>query len=112
MGEVTVRVGHEILDLTPGEEVVIPPNVVHGWSNLSSGMVRVRIRFRPGLAIEAYLRNTYGLHGDGRVNAAGKLPLLQLAGSKLSNASLPELDRAGPWLARGDEVASFRWTTA
>ncbi len=78
-GEVTVKVGDNVLHLTPGEEVVIPRNVVHSWSNESRGAVRVRIRFRPGLAIETYLRTTYGLHRDGRVDSAGKLSLLQLA---------------------------------
>lgn len=78
-GEVTVRVGDSMLKVNAGEEVVIPRNVLHGWSNKSSGAVRVRIRFRPGLAIETYLRTTYGLHRDGKVNVAGKLPLLQLA---------------------------------
>lgn len=78
-GEVTVKVGDNVLHLAPGQEVVIPCNVVHGWSNESGGAVRVRIRFRPGLAIETYLRTTYGLQRDGRVDSAGKLSLLQLA---------------------------------
>lgn len=78
-GEVTVRVGNDILPLPPGGVAVIPWNVLHGWSNASRGSVRVRIRFRPGHAIETYLRTTYGLHRDGRVNSAGKLPLLQMA---------------------------------
>lgn len=79
VGEVTVKVGNNVLHLTPGQEVVIPRDVVHGWSNESDRAVRIRIRFRPGLAIETYLRTTYGLQLDGRVDSSGRLSLLQLA---------------------------------
>ncbi len=78
-GSVTVHVGGTDVKAIPGEQVIIPPGVLHTWSNDSDWPVRVRIGFRPGGAIESYLRTTYGLHRDRRVNSAGKFPLLQTA---------------------------------
>jgi quercetin dioxygenase-like cupin family protein len=93
-GDVVVRVDTDCLELSTGGSVVIPPGTRHTWSNESGDPVRVRIRFRPGVGIETYLRTTYGLHLDGKTDPTGKLALLQTAilCSDFRDAVIFELD--------------------
>lgn len=64
--------------LGPGEHVVIPVGEPHFWSNAGLDELRVRVTFRPALAIETFFETLCGLAKDGRVDAQGAPSLLQI----------------------------------
>jgi mannose-6-phosphate isomerase-like protein (cupin superfamily) len=70
-GTLRVRVGHVVRHLGPGESVVVPPGIVHVFSNPADEPARVITRETPAGQLEAQLRV---------MASAGRLPpLLQLA---------------------------------
>src|SRR5271169_5663892 len=70
-GTLRVRVGHVVRHLGPGESVVVPPGIVHAFSNPADEPARVITRETPAGQLEAQLRV---------MASAGRLPpLLQLA---------------------------------
>lgn len=64
--------------LGPGEAVVVPAGVGHAWWNAGAGELRVRVTLRPALQVEAMFETNCGLARDGRVDAKGLPPFLQL----------------------------------
>jgi mannose-6-phosphate isomerase-like protein (cupin superfamily) len=70
-GRLRVRLGRAVRDLGPGESVVVPPGIVHAFSNPANEPVRVITRETPAGQLEAQLRV---------MSSAGRLPpLLRLA---------------------------------
>lgn len=63
-GTVRVRRGRERRDLAAGESAVVPPGVVHTFSNPTERPSRMRARVSPAGQLEAQLRL---LAGSGRV---------------------------------------------
>jgi mannose-6-phosphate isomerase-like protein (cupin superfamily) len=70
-GRLRVRVGRAVRDLGPGESAVVPPGIVHAFSNPSDEPVCVITRETPAGQLAAQLRV---------MSSAGRLPpLLRLA---------------------------------
>ncbi len=63
----------------PGDEVVLAPGQGHTLCNVSEGPFEAAVEFRPAGNAESFLRNYFGLCRDGRCDAKGELPLLQIA---------------------------------
>ena len=63
----------------PGEQVVVPPGVVHDWWNVGDDEAHVVVDIRPAERFELMIQNLYGLANDGRTNSRGVPKLLPLA---------------------------------
>jgi mannose-6-phosphate isomerase-like protein (cupin superfamily) len=107
-GTLRVRVGHVVRHLGPGESVVVPPGIVHAFSNPADEPARVITRETPAGQLEAQLRV---------MASAGRLPpLLQLAEVNARNgfsfflAGVPEFPQRLLWqgLARLARLRIFR----
>jgi hypothetical protein len=107
-GRLRVRVGRAVRDLGPGESVVVPPGIVHAFSNPAGEPVRVITREMPAGQLEAQLRV---------MSSAGRLPpLLRLAEVNARNgfsffvAGVPEFPQRLLWrgLAGLARLRNFR----
>ncbi|QJW90311.1 cupin domain-containing protein [Spirosoma taeanense] len=78
-GELTVRIDGQVKTFRPGDELHIPPKTVHSMWNQSSQRTIVNWQVQPALDTEFFLETATGLANDGKVNAAGRPPLLQVA---------------------------------
>jgi quercetin dioxygenase-like cupin family protein len=63
----------------PGDEVEVPPGVVHAWSNAGDDEAHVEVDIRPAERFELMIENLYGLANDGKSNTKGVPRLLPLA---------------------------------
>jgi quercetin dioxygenase-like cupin family protein len=63
----------------PGEQVEVPPGVVHDWWNVGDDEAHVLVDIRPAERFELMIENLYGLANDGKANARGVPRLLPLA---------------------------------
>jgi quercetin dioxygenase-like cupin family protein len=63
----------------PGEQVEVPPGVVHDWWNVGDEAAHVLVDIRPAERFELMIENLYGLANDGKTNACGVPRLLPLA---------------------------------
>lgn len=106
-GRLRVRVGRAVRDLGPGESVVVPPGIVHAFSNPANEPVRVITRETPAGQLEAQLR----------VMSSARLPpLLRLAEVNARNgysfflAGVPEFAQRLLWrgLAGLARLRNFR----
>lgn len=80
-GTLNVRVGGRETILKPGQSLVAPPNVPHGWWNPREDKgVRFLVGLRPGLGVETMLETVVCLSRDGKT-IGGMIPRdpLQLA---------------------------------
>ena len=80
-GTFVLDVGGETIALGPGETVIIPPRVPHGFRR-AAGSSRLLVTVRPALALDDYFRAYLGLSRDRRISLpASGLPrgLLQIA---------------------------------
>ncbi len=76
-GEVTVRINGDVKILKEGDNLHLPANTIHSmWNNTDQPAV-VNWKVRPALNTEYLLETGVGLANDNKVNAQGKLPLLQ-----------------------------------
>lgn len=76
-GEVSVRINGNVKILTAGDTLHLPANTIHSmWNNTDQPAV-VNWKVRPALNTEYLLETGMGLANDGKINAQGKLPLLQ-----------------------------------
>lgn len=62
-----------------GEEVTIKAGTPHTWTNTGDERLHLTVRFRPGLATEAFLRDLATLAQRGEVKTDGAPSLLQVA---------------------------------
>lgn len=65
--------------LGPGQQVVVPPGVVHDWWNIDDDEAHVLVDIRPAERFELMIQNLYGLANDGKTNHRGVPRLLPLA---------------------------------
>lgn len=63
----------------PGDEVEVPPGVVHEWANAGDEEAHVLVEIRPAERFELMIENLYGLANDGKSNTKGVPRLLPLA---------------------------------
>lgn len=63
----------------PGEQVEVPPGVVHDWWNVGDEEAHVLVDIRPAERFELMIENLYGLANDGKANPRGVPRLLPLA---------------------------------
>lgn len=63
----------------PGDEVEVPPGVVHAWANAGDEEAHVLVDIRPAERFELMIENLYGLANDGKSNTEGVPRLLPLA---------------------------------
>jgi quercetin dioxygenase-like cupin family protein len=63
----------------PGQQVEVPPGVVHDWWNVGDDDAHVLVDIRPAQRFELMIQNLYGLANDGKTNARGVPRLLPLA---------------------------------
>ena len=66
-GTFVLDVGGESNALGPGESVVVPPRVPHGFRR-AAGSSRLLVTVRPALALDDYFRAYLGLSRDGRIS--------------------------------------------
>lgn len=78
-GTVRFHVGGRDELAWPGEQVEVPPGVVHDWWNVGDDVAHVLVDIRPAERFELMIQNLYGLANDGKANARGVPRLLPLA---------------------------------
>lgn len=55
-GEFIVEVGHERINLTPGDSLLAPRKIPHVWAHVGEGRGRILIAFMPAGKMEAFFR--------------------------------------------------------
>lgn len=78
-GTVRFHVGGRDELARQGEQVEVPPGVVHDWWNVGDDEAHVLVDIRPAERFELMIENLYGLANDGKTNARGVPNLLPLA---------------------------------
>lgn len=63
----------------PGQNVEVPPGVVHDWWNIGEDEAHVIVDIRPAERFELMIQNLYGLANDGKADERGVPNLLPLA---------------------------------
>lgn len=80
-GEVTIRVRNELHVLGAGGCLVIEPGTPHTWWNSGAGELRMLAEFRPPGNMQSFFETFCGFAQEGRANARGGPPFLQVAAS-------------------------------
>lgn len=80
-GELALVVDGRKSRLRAGECTVVPPGAAHTWRNPGTGTARFVNEFRPAGAAESFFETFCGLASEGRCDARGQPPLLQVAAS-------------------------------
>jgi quercetin dioxygenase-like cupin family protein len=83
-GQVTVRAGREQRTLGPGGRLAIPPAAPHTWWNSGDGEAVLLAEFRPPGRAQSFFETFCSMAGEGRCNAQGSPPFLQIAASARS----------------------------
>jgi len=78
-GRLGARIDGSESELGPGDEVTIPPGVVHDWWNAGDEEAQVVVEIDPGRRFEIMLSTLFGLANDGLTNEKGMPHLLQAA---------------------------------
>jgi mannose-6-phosphate isomerase-like protein (cupin superfamily) len=91
-GRVTVRTGREEHVLEPGGRLDVPSGTPHTWWNSGDGEAVILAEFRPPGQARSFFETFCGMAGEGRCDAKGGPPLLQIAAS----ARLWDMYLAGP----------------
>jgi len=91
-GQVVVRAGGEQRTLGPGGRFAVAPALPHTWWNSGDDEAVLLAEFRPPGRAQSFFETFCGMAGEGRCNAQGSPPFLQIA------ASAPSWDMylAGP----------------
>jgi quercetin dioxygenase-like cupin family protein len=80
-GQVTLRTGRERRTLGPGDRVAVAPATPHTWWNSGDGEAVVLAEFRPAGQAQSFFETFCGMAAEGRCNARGSPPFLQIAAS-------------------------------
>lgn len=80
-GEMTVQSNGRQIVVPTGEAYLVEPGVAHTWWNSGTGMLRVHTEFRPAGGMQSFFETFCGLAQEGRADARGQPPLLQVAAS-------------------------------
>ena len=78
-GELTFKVGGEVVVATAGESVTVGRKTAHQFWNASETAARFRCTVTPALQFERLLETMFGLANDGKTNAKGLPNPLRLA---------------------------------
>ncbi len=78
VGELTVRVEGQLINLRAGDTLRVPPNTVHSMWNASDTLATVNWQVKPALETEFFFETITGLVNEGNVRPNGMPPLLQL----------------------------------
>lgn len=78
-GRMGVKVGGREREIGPGEEVALPPGIVHDWWNAGDGEAQFIVEVSPADRFEMMISTLFGLASDGKTNAKGMPNLLQIA---------------------------------
>src|SRR4051812_42040930 len=70
-GHLAVSIEGRRSHMGPGDELTVPPGVVHDWWNAGEAEAEVLVEVSPGRRFELMVASTYGLARDGKVNADG-----------------------------------------
>jgi mannose-6-phosphate isomerase-like protein (cupin superfamily) len=91
-GELTFKLGKEIVVATAGESVTVGPKTAHQFWNASETAARFRCTVTPALQFEQLLETMFGLANDGKTNAKGlpnPLRLAVIANNHFDDVRLP-----------------------
>ena len=80
-GQVTIRAGREQQVLGPGGRFAVNPATPHTWWNSGDDDVLLLAEFRPPGHAQSFFETFCGMAAEGRCNAMGTPPFLQIAAS-------------------------------
>lgn len=80
-GQVTVQAGREQRILSPGGRLTVAPATPHTWWNSGDDKAVMLAEFRPPGQALSFFQTFCGLASEGRCNAHGSPPFLQIAAS-------------------------------
>ena len=80
-GQVTVQTGRQRHILGPGDRIAVAPATPHTWWNSGHNEAVVRAEFRPPGQAQSFFETFCGMASEGRSNAQGSPPFLQIAAS-------------------------------
>jgi quercetin dioxygenase-like cupin family protein len=80
-GQVTVRSGGDQHTLPPGGRLDLAPGTPHTWWNSGDDEAVLLAEFRPPGNARSFFETFCGMAGEGRCNAQGAPPFLQVAAS-------------------------------
>jgi quercetin dioxygenase-like cupin family protein len=80
-GQVTVQAGREQHMLRPGDKLTVARATPHTWWNSGSDEAVLLAEFRPPGQAQSFLETFCGMAAEGRCNARGSPPFLQVAAS-------------------------------
>lgn len=80
-GQVTVQTGPRRRTLGHGDRIAVAPGTPHTWWNSGSDEAVLRAEFRPPGHAQSFFETFCGMASEGRCNARGGPPFLQVAAS-------------------------------
>jgi quercetin dioxygenase-like cupin family protein len=80
-GQVTVQTRRQQHILSPGDRLTVPPRTPHTWWNSGQDEAAVLAEFRPPAQALSFFETFCGMASEGRCNASGGPPFLQVAAS-------------------------------
>jgi quercetin dioxygenase-like cupin family protein len=80
-GQVTVQAGREEHTLGPGDRIAVSPATPHTWWNSGDHEAVLLAEFRPPGHARSFFETFCGMAAEGRCNAQGSPPFLQIAAS-------------------------------
>jgi quercetin dioxygenase-like cupin family protein len=80
-GQVTVQTGREQHALSPGDRLAVAPATAHTWWNSGEDEAVIRAEFDPPGQALSFFQTFCGMASEGRCNAQGTPPFLQIAAS-------------------------------
>lgn len=83
-GQVTLQAGRERHVLGPGGRFAVEPGTSHTWWNSGEGDVTLLAEFRPAGGMQSFFETFCGMAAEGRCDAKGTPPFLQIAASARS----------------------------
>lgn len=78
-GEMNVRINGQLKTLRKGDKLHIPQNTAHSMWNSSAREAVINWQVRPAMDTEYFFETATGLANDGKTNAKGMPPMLQIA---------------------------------
>jgi hypothetical protein len=80
-GQATIGVRKDLRVLGPGASLAVEPGTPHTWWNCGDGELRLLVEFRPAGGMLSFFETYCGIAGEGRANASGGPPFLQVVAS-------------------------------
>ena len=80
-GQATIQIRKDLRVLGAGGSLAVEPGTPHTWWNCGDGELRMLVEFRPGGNMLSFFETYCGIAGEGRANASGGPPFLQVVAS-------------------------------